>query len=72
MYILSNIGTLYAILYEYAWSMLFALSGMFVIVYQIKLISEKVVPESITAKTPFSDHNKYVAILLRSWTKRNS
>ena len=31
-----------------------------------KFISEKVVLESITAKTPSSDHNKYVAILLRS------
>ena len=46
--------------------------GMFVIVYWLKLTSEKVVPQSITAKTPLSDNNKYVAILLRSWTIRNS
>ena len=46
--------------------MIFALFGMFVIVYWLELISEKVVPGSITAKTPLSDHNKYLGILLRS------
>ena len=30
---------------------------MFVIVYWLKLASEKVVPESVTAKTPLSDNN---------------
>ena len=66
MYSSSNIGTPHAIFMSNHNPRFFALFGMLVVVYWLNLTSEKVVPVSVTVKTPLSDNNKYITILMRS------